>query len=638
MKRTTRARIALALPLALAAFSFAGSARAFCGFYVGGADKKLFNNATQVALMREGTRTVLSMQNNYEGPPENFAMVVPVPVVLQKENVKTLPREVFDTLDGLTAPRLVEYWEQDPCAPGMQQPGTAMARSLGAVGFGMGGGGRGSAEEYKVTVEAHFEVGEYDIVILSAKDASGLEAWLKDQKYKIPEGAQPYLKPYVQAGSKFFVAKVNAEKVKFEKGMAKLSPLRFHYDSDTFSLPLRLGLVNAKDSQDLIVYVLGKGQRYEATNYANTTIPTNLDVTAKTKDEFPSFYAALFDDTVKKHPKSVVTEYSWDAGTCDPCPGPMLTPGDIKTLGEDVLPTTPTTPKLSAQATANDVTGAFKQSVVQRVLYTYMAAFQECEVKTAKSDDTLDFKVEVDKGGRVAGVTPKESKSKDETAAACLAAATKRIAFPAKDGTTSFTLHFAFNGTSYGYRPSGPYAYVVTRLHARYDKETLGEDIVFRAAKPIEGGREFTTANGELSHDAKASTANNFQGRYAIRHPWTGPILCENPGRGHWGARTDDDDYSGSKPTPVKDVAFAKRDVVLASFIATDVPKPASAYDAPPVAGTSAPAVAPSSAPIPAPPKKSGCSTGGGGSGNFALGGLALTALAILRLRRKDRS
>src|SRR5436305_15250673 len=84
----------------------------FCGFYVSGADGSLFNNATQVVLMRDGTRTVLSMQNNYQGPPQNFAMVVPVPVVLQKENVKTLPRGVFSHIDHLAAPRLVEYWEQ----------------------------------------------------------------------------------------------------------------------------------------------------------------------------------------------------------------------------------------------------------------------------------------------------------------------------------------------------------------------------------------------------------------------------------------------------------------------------------------------------------------------------------------------
>ena len=63
---------------------FLSTANAFCGFYVGGAGIKLFNNATMVVMMREGARTVLSMQNNYEGPAEDFAMVVPVPVVLRQ--------------------------------------------------------------------------------------------------------------------------------------------------------------------------------------------------------------------------------------------------------------------------------------------------------------------------------------------------------------------------------------------------------------------------------------------------------------------------------------------------------------------------------------------------------------------------
>src|SRR6188472_1386941 len=104
-------RFGLGAIVALAGVLAAGQADAFCGFYVSGADAKLFNNATQVVLMREGTRTVLSMQNTYQGPPQSFAMVVPVPVVLQKENVKTLTKEVFTRIDQLTAPRLVEYWE-----------------------------------------------------------------------------------------------------------------------------------------------------------------------------------------------------------------------------------------------------------------------------------------------------------------------------------------------------------------------------------------------------------------------------------------------------------------------------------------------------------------------------------------------
>src|SRR5262249_31978630 len=104
--------LALALTAALA-----GTAAAFCGFFVSGAGAKRYNNAPQVALMRSGNHTAMTMSNNYKGPPENFAMVVPVPVVLQKENVKTLPADVFKHIDELSAPRLVEYWEQDPCTP-----------------------------------------------------------------------------------------------------------------------------------------------------------------------------------------------------------------------------------------------------------------------------------------------------------------------------------------------------------------------------------------------------------------------------------------------------------------------------------------------------------------------------------------
>ena len=93
------------LGLAFATYTaFENRADAFCGFYVSDTDTKLYADATQVVLMREGTRTVLSMQNDYKGPPEKFAMVVPVPVVLQKENVKTLPRGVFDHIDALASP------------------------------------------------------------------------------------------------------------------------------------------------------------------------------------------------------------------------------------------------------------------------------------------------------------------------------------------------------------------------------------------------------------------------------------------------------------------------------------------------------------------------------------------------------
>ena len=180
-------------------------------------------------------------------------------------------------------------------------------------------------------------VGEYEIVILSAKDSGGLEAWLHANRYSIPKGSSALLQPYVSTGSKFFVAKVNTTKVAFENGMANLSPLRFHYDAKQFSLPIRLGLMNSKGTQDLIVHILSPGKRFEVANYNNVTIPTNLDLKDNALNRFGEFYAALFDRTLAKNPNSVVTEYAWDAATCDPCPSPPLRHSELATLGADVL-------------------------------------------------------------------------------------------------------------------------------------------------------------------------------------------------------------------------------------------------------------------------------------------------------------
>ena len=308
------------------------SAQAFCGFYVSGADASLYNDATLTVLMRSGQRTVLSMQNTYQGPPEAFAMVVPVPQVLQKENVKTLPAEIFKRVDQLAAPRLVEYWERDPCQEErLVKPMMSPAMRPSGVSAKVGSGA-----SLGVTIEAQFEVGEYDIVILSAKDSGGLDTWLRQEKYNIPEGAEPVLRPYVESGTKFFVAKVDPEKVTFSEGRAVLSPLRVDYDSETFSLPVRLGLLNSSGEQDLLVHILAPNQRYEMANYNNAFIPTNLRVKNAVRDGFGSFYDALFRE-VSKQPRTVVTEYAWDAGTCDPCPTPALTSKEIATLGGDVI-------------------------------------------------------------------------------------------------------------------------------------------------------------------------------------------------------------------------------------------------------------------------------------------------------------
>jgi hypothetical protein len=553
-------RLVLAVVL-FVALACPREAAAFCGFYVAGADAKLFNNASQVVLMRDGTRTVLSMQNNYQGPPSGFAMVVPVPVVLDKANVKTLPRAVFEKVDQLTAPRLVEYWEQDPCANDAfdERSKDKSTRAPSAAGAGIE-----KKEDLGVTVEAKFEVGEYEVVILSAKDSTGLETWLRQERYAIPDGAAPYLAPYVQAGSKFFVAKVDPKKVTFESGepsaqrTAQLSPLRFHYDSPELSLPVRLGLINSSGTQDLIVHVLGKRQRFEPANYRSVTIPTNLDLAEEGKTDFGRFYAALFDRTLEKNPQAIVTEYAWDASTCDPCPGPALDRSDLATLGADAL--TAAGPRVSAARVEDPSDREFAKRMTSRIRGCHSRRLEERPALAG----TMQVKITSEDGRRRAAIVRDDVK--DDALRKCMLDVLEgeKVAGTPAPSTMTITFDSMTDPT--------PTAWTITRLHARYSKDALGPDIVFRAAEPITGGREVRLGSkGDVEHGATKARSNNFQARYAIRHPWTGPIDCKEPKRGRWGGPPNAPAPSSRAAT---NIAFAPRGgIELAKLVRSDAPE-----------------------------------------------------------------
>ena len=328
-------RIALAGSLcAVGIVAGARGASAFCGFYIGKADAKLYNHASQVAYVRNGDRNVISIMNDYQGEPSEFALVVPVPAVLRKDQIHVGDRDLFAHLDSYSSPRLVEYYDPDPCprpfgplrsdgamsnAPAMALEGKARAAMAGALG---------------VTIEAAYTVGEYDIEILSATQSQGLETYLQQSGYAIPEGAHRALQPYIRQNLKFFVAKVNL-KEQARTGLSYLRPIQFAFESPRFMLPIRLGIVNAQGPQDLIIYLFTRDGRVETTNYRTVKLPTGIDLPAYIRDDFGGFYQAMFGEQVRRdNMTAVFTEYVWNLGMyCDPCSAPPLSSDELRALG-----------------------------------------------------------------------------------------------------------------------------------------------------------------------------------------------------------------------------------------------------------------------------------------------------------------
>ncbi len=308
------------------------AARAFCGFYVASGESKLFNHKSQVVLVRDEDRTVMTLASDYEGDPKEFALVVPVPVVLKRGQIHVGDSSLVGKLDAYSAPRLVEYHDPDPCPVAGLSWGAPRsllsAKSMAEVSV--------SAErriDQGVRIEARYEVDEYDVLILSADDSGSLLTWLTRHGYRVPAQANRVVASYLNQGMKFFVAKVDLRR-RAARGLTTLRPLQIAYESPRFMLPVRLGMANANGPQELFVYAVTRTGRVEAVNYRNLKLPESVEVPAFVKRDFSSVWRVAFDRLVDRNGMGVVyTEYAWNLTTCDPCPSPPLTREEQRALG-----------------------------------------------------------------------------------------------------------------------------------------------------------------------------------------------------------------------------------------------------------------------------------------------------------------
>jgi len=325
----------LAVSVCVAGGGGAPSARAFCGFYVARGDAKIFNHTSKVVLARDGDRTVITMVSDYQGDPKEFAVVVPVPMVLEKGQVHVGDTAWVEHLDAYSAPRLVEYTDPNPCpTKGIEVVGqtkSAVRKKDSSTGQAVSAALRG------VRVEAQYKVDEYEIVILSSTEGRALDQWLRQNGYRMPAGAARVLESYIKQGMFFFVAKVDLQEQK-RLGYRYLRPIQVAYESPKFMLPIRLGMVNADGPQEMFVFTLTRGGRVEATNYRTLRLPTGQEVPEFVKEEFPDFSRRLFTFQHERAAEDgIFTEYAWvvvpNTPSCDPCSAPFMTPAELRALG-----------------------------------------------------------------------------------------------------------------------------------------------------------------------------------------------------------------------------------------------------------------------------------------------------------------
>jgi hypothetical protein len=335
MDRTQQIRAGIPLLLVLLFLCAASAAHAFCGFYVARGDARIFNRASKVVVARDGDRTVVTMASDFQGDPKEFAVVVPVPTVLQRGQVHVGDSSAVDHLDAYSAPRLVEYTDPNPCPAFAIRKKDSSTRQvvtsenlIAQAAISRGG---------EVHIRAQYKVDEYDILILSATEGQALDRWLTQRGYTLPPGAAPVLHSYIRQGMFFFVAKVDLAAQR-RLGYSYLRPIQVAFESPKFMLPIRLGMANASGPQEMFVFFLTRWGRVETTNYRTVRLPTNQDVPEFVKADFAEFCRRLFDVQYERNGRDAVfLEYVWNVvpntAACDPCSAPVLRPHELRGLG-----------------------------------------------------------------------------------------------------------------------------------------------------------------------------------------------------------------------------------------------------------------------------------------------------------------
>ena len=322
-----------------------GAASAFCGTYVAAPGSEVTNTASHVVVGRIGTRTTLTLANDFAGEVSDFALVIPVPEVLAPEDVRAVSPSLVERIETYSSPRVVAYTCDDAITethwPG-SGPGCGLMLGCAEYDLATGAESTGEPADDSVTVEAAFTAAEYEIVVLSAEESSGLLGWLEANGYALPEGGEPMVQSYIDSGSYFLAAKVRLDALPPDR--AWLSPLQIAYDAATLSLPIRIGTIASTGEQDMIVTVLADVNAGEAAiaNYPEVPIE---DECMWRSDEHPSFgdyYASQLETVVEQEGVGWFVEYSWDLvsmsgqAKCDPCTAVYdIPPDELDLLGAD---------------------------------------------------------------------------------------------------------------------------------------------------------------------------------------------------------------------------------------------------------------------------------------------------------------
>ena len=231
---------------------------------------------------------LLVVQPDYHGPAEEFAWIVPVPVIAGKDILREVSPALLEGALKATQPEVIDEIHRPGDKTG---PGTPAA----APGMTPGGPG-GPPASAGVQVIQITDVGPYRAALLTATGAGGLLAWLGQNGYGLPARAEPVLAPYIQRHWGFVALKLRSPTA---GAIATLKPLGIYFPSAQLIYPLAITRISSAPRMSLLLLVVDR---------QGVTCPTLTTLSPFTETSLPlgSLYGSYRRQVAWDHPEGAL--------------------------------------------------------------------------------------------------------------------------------------------------------------------------------------------------------------------------------------------------------------------------------------------------------------------------------------------
>lgn len=488
--RARAPNVLLALLACGACVGSAGTSRAFPGIAVSVTDTTPEISTTELVVMEHAGVSIVTLAVDYQGPIQRFALLLPVPGDVERGRLETVKHEFIARLEQVTAPRVFEFWEQDPCVPGAPEQAWQEKVPVKNRGF--------LTPEVMPPRDAHYPVSnelsipavpdfkqtedEFSYQLLRPKSSAELGGWLGKRGYRFEAASLEPLLGALGNDAQLLVAEVAVDRAELiDSERLQLGGIRYWSRRPLLPIAATLGRAHYADRHDLFVYGLHREKRYQAANLQNVFAPTNLRVAVGVGARVGTLYNTLFERLLGKHAGAAVTEFVGPSDECgEPCSNAPLQLRELLTFGGDVLEAQPGA-KRELAAAAAELSEAARSRLA---------------------------------GGSVAPAASGEDVRSREQQALERQLALKRALLARQ-------------------------RYVLTRLHMRTRAGAAPNSLELAATDAHQSGGYGVPRgpNAELVSGVRAAKSSRYQVRFYAAHPWAGAMPCAKPERWRWGKR-----------------------------------------------------------------------------------------------------